>query len=96
MPTANESVSVFARWLDPAKEIPEVDPAIKLLEWLTYRWAKPTVTAREIYTLGPGFLQGDRESTLNLAKTLQLQGNLIPIATHRHDRREWRIIREPI
>jgi hypothetical protein len=92
----SNSESVFARWLDPEKEPPKVDPAIKLLEWLTYRWAKPTVTVRDICRCGPGFIQNDRETTLNLTKDLQLRGHLIPVPTHRADRREWRVIREPI
>ena len=78
---ANESV--FARWLDPEKELVAPDPSIKLLEWLTYRWAKPTVTLRDICWRGPGFLQNDRESALNLLKVLTQRGNLIPVATHR-------------
>ena len=90
------SESVFAKWLDPEKKIPEVDPATKLLEWLTYLWAKPTVGLRDICRLGPGFIQGDRESALNLAKILTQKGNLIPIATRQTNMREWRIIREPI
>jgi hypothetical protein len=89
--------SVFSQYItDLENEPPKVDPAAKLLEWLTYKWNGATITAREIYTLGPGFIQKDREGALNLAKILQQQGNLIPIATRRHDRREWRIIREPI
>jgi hypothetical protein len=90
------SESVFAKYLDPEKEIPAVDPAIKLLEWLTYRWNGPTITLRDICWRGPGFLQNDRESALNLAKVLTQRGNLIPVATHRADKREWRIIREKI
>jgi hypothetical protein len=88
------SESVFARWLDPEKEIPEVDPAIKLYEWLVYRWAKPTVTAINIRQFGPNALR-DRDSVTKLTETLMRQGKLIPIKTNRADAREWHVVREP-
>jgi len=87
--------SVFSRWLDPEKEVPEIDPAMKLLEWLTYRWRGDTISLRDIYH-GPGFLQTDRKSAFNLAKVLVQRGNLVPLKTHRHDRQLWHIIRDPI
>jgi hypothetical protein len=93
MPT---SESVFARWLDPTKEIPEVDPANTLLEWLTYRWPEATITLRDVCRCGPGFLRNDRESAFGLTEILVQQGRLIPIAALRRDMRAFRIIKEPV
>jgi hypothetical protein len=87
--------SVFAKYLDPEKEPPEVDPANELLQWLVYRWARPTVTVRNICQFGPRAIR-DRESALSLAEALVRTGRLIPVQTHRVDKREWCIIREPI
>jgi hypothetical protein len=91
---ANESV--FAKYLDPEKEIPAVDPAVKLLEWLVYRWNGATITLRDIYHQGPGFLQNDRESALRLAEALVARGRLVSLKPRRRDAREWHIIREKI
>jgi hypothetical protein len=79
--------SVFARWLDPEKEPPAVDPAIKLLEWLTFKWSRPTITATDLYQYGPNALR-DRKSVMNLTGVLVSQGRLIPIKKRRHDSRE--------
>jgi hypothetical protein len=89
------SESIFAKYLDPEKGPPEVDPANELLQWLVYRWARPTVTVRNICQFGPRAIR-DRESALNLAEALVRLGKLIPVQTHRADKREWCIIREPI
>ena len=64
-----------------------------LLDWLLNRWPNPTVTARDIYRSGPGPIQGSRETTLSLTKTLTRQGWLIPIKTWRRDKLEWKIAR---
>jgi len=93
MPT---SESIFSKYLGPEKEPPEVDPAIKLLEWITYKWKGDTVTLRDVYRHGPHFLRDDRESAFDLAEILVQQGRLIPIKPRRRDAREWHVIREPI
>ena len=90
------ATSVFSRWLDPEKEVPEFDPADKLLEWLTYRYRGDTIALRYIYKSGPGFVQGDRKTAFNLTKALVQRGNLVPIATHRRDRLLFHVIRDPI
>jgi hypothetical protein len=90
------SESIFAKYLDLEKEPPEVDPAVKLLEWITYKWNGATITGRDIYRHGPHFLRDDREGALSLAKVLTQRGNLIPTKTRQHNMREWHIIREPI
>jgi hypothetical protein len=92
--STNESVSVFARWLDPEKEPIEFDPAVKLLEWITLRWHGATITLRDIYHQGPGFLQNDRESALRLAEALVARGRLVSLKPRRRDAHEWHIIRE--
>jgi len=40
-----------------------------------------------------GPLRNDKETTLNLTEVLVRQGWLIPLKTHRKDRREWKIAR---
>ena len=76
-------------WADPAILL-----AQKLLNWLLREWAKPTVSARDIYTYGPSAIR-DRSTTLSLAKILVDHGWLKPHKTRRHDAREWQIIRNP-
>jgi len=90
------SESIFAKFLDPEKEPSEIDLAIELLEWITYKWNGTTITLRDIYRHGPNFLRYDRESAFNLAKVLTQRGNLVPLKPHRSDRRLWHIVREPI
>ena len=72
------------------------DPSIllaqKLLDWLVHDWAKPTVTASQIYTYGPNAIR-DRETALELAELLVEHGWLKPLKTKRRDMREWQIIR---
>ena len=90
------SESIFAKFItDLEKEPTEVDPAIKLLEWLTYHWTKPTVTVRNICQFGPR-PNRDLESVLGLTEILVQRGKLIPIKTPRHDSREWHVVRGPI
>jgi hypothetical protein len=69
---------------------PDILLAQKLLDWLLDEWAKPTVSARDIYTYGPSAIR-DRETTLRLAKILVDHGWLKPHKTRRHDAREWEI-----
>jgi len=90
------SESIFAKYIDDLEKEPnEIDPAIKLLEWLNRKWSKSTLTLRDIYTCGPSFLRDDRESAFNLAKVLTQRGNLVPLKAHRSDRRLWHVVREP-
>jgi hypothetical protein len=68
----------------------------KLLDWLVNYWAKPTITAREIYTWGPHSIR-DKKTTLSLAQILVEPGWLVPMHPHlltgrrRRDKREWKI-----
>jgi len=57
-------------------------------------WAKPTVSAREIYTQGPSSIR-DKKTTLSLAKVLVEQGWLIPTETRQRNMWEWKIVRKP-
>jgi hypothetical protein len=76
--------SVFSKYIDDLKEEPpKVDPAIKLLEWLTYRWTRPTISASEICHRGPNATR-DLQSVLDLTEILVQRGRLIPIKPHRH------------
>jgi len=71
-------------------------PTETLLDWLVNYWAKPTITAREIYTWGPHALR-DKKTALNLAQSLVERGWLVPLHPHlvtgrrRRDKREWKI-----
>ena len=70
-------------------------PIERLLDWLVNHWAKPTVTAREIYTFGPRSLR-DKRTALSLAQTLVERGWLTPVDGHdRRDMHEWSIARKP-
>jgi hypothetical protein len=62
-----------------------------LLDWLRTRWPGTTVCARDIYRHGPNPVR-DRKVALNMAEALVGQGWLIPIKTHRYDRKAWQIV----
>jgi hypothetical protein len=68
---------------------PRLVLAQALLVWLQTR-GKPIVTARDIYTYGPGAIR-DRGTTLELANILVAHGWLRELKTHRHDRLEWEV-----
>jgi hypothetical protein len=61
-----------------------------LLDWLLDAWDKPTITARDIYRLGPNAIR-ERETTLALAEVLVAHGWLVPTKTRRRDMKEWQI-----
>jgi len=64
----------------------------KLLDWLVNHWPKDTITAREIYTHGPNSIR-DKKTTLGLAQILVERGWLVPVNTHQHNMRAWKIVR---
>jgi hypothetical protein len=81
----------------PLEEASRRPPLIeRLLDWLVNHWTKDTVTAREIYIYGPNPIQKDKKTAFSLAQILVERGWLVPIETHRRDRREWRIIRRSL
>jgi hypothetical protein len=87
---ANESI--FSKFIDLEEEPPKVDPAGELLKWLTFRWNKPTVQARDICQFGPR--PRDVQSVLGLTEILMQRGSLIPLKTpSRQNIREWYIVR---
>jgi hypothetical protein len=69
---------------------PRLVLAQTLLEWLQNR-GKPRVTARDIYTYGPGAIR-DRGTALELANILVAHGWLREVKTHRCDRQEWELV----
>jgi hypothetical protein len=71
-----------------------LEPTQKLLDWLQQHWAKPTISARDIYKFGPNSIR-DPKKAIGLAEILVGHGWLIPNKTRRHDMREWRIVRGP-
>ena len=77
------------------KQQREGSPSIeKLLDWLVNHWAKPTISARDIYRAGPNVVR-DRERVIKLTDVLVQHGWLIPIQTRRRDMKEWQIVRRP-
>ena len=70
-------------------------PIEKLLDWLVNHWAKDTITAREIYTHGPNSIR-DKKTTLGLAQILVERGWFVPVNTHQHNMRAWKIVRRSI
>jgi len=70
----------------------ELEPAQKLLDWLQQHWAKPTISARDIYKFGPNSIR-DPKRAIGLAEILVGHGWLIPNRTRRRDMREWKIVR---
>ena len=95
-----KAVSLFERLdkgrLPPTEEVIKQlrgdSPIEKLLDWLVNHWAKDTVTAREIYTHGPNSIR-DKKTTLGLAQILVERGWLVPVNTHQHNMRAWKIVR---
>jgi len=72
----------------------ELEHAQKLLDFLQ-RWAKNTVSVRDICVFAPRSLR-DRKTAIDAAEILVKHGWLMPLASHRHDRREWQIVRKPL
>jgi hypothetical protein len=101
MPT-NESV--FARYIADSLEKGRLEPKIspptnlkslpagRLLYWLTHHWKKATISVRDICVYGPQITR-NRKSAIDLAETLAQRGFLLPIRTHRIDRKVWLIVR---
>ena len=94
MGTNGASESVFAQFIDrperePAPPLPLPTPpeALRLLDWLR-DWSQTTVCLRDIYHFGPG-RNRDRESTIKAAEILEKRGWLIPLKSHRYDRKRW-------
>lgn len=87
--------SVFSKYIDDLEKEPnEVDPAAELLKWLTFKWGKPTVSARDICQFGPRATK-DLKSVLGLTEILMQRGILVPIPTpNRQNIRRWCIVRE--
>jgi hypothetical protein len=71
-------------------------PAVlKLLDWLQHTWDQPTICARDFYRHGPKYIR-NRERALELTETLTKRGWLIPLKTHRYDRKKWQITIGPV
>jgi hypothetical protein len=67
-------------------------PAQKLLDWLKREWTKDTVSARDIYTFGPGSIR-NRQTAISLAETLEEHGYLEPIDAKQKNMRKWKIVK---
>jgi hypothetical protein len=74
------------------KQLRGDSPIEKLLDSLVNHWAKDTITAREIYTHGPNSIR-DKKTTSGLAQILVERGWLVPVNTHQHNMRAWKIAR---
>ena len=75
---------------------PTPPEALRLLHWLQHNWGRPTVCARDIYRSGPNSIRDDRKSALEAAEILEKRGWLIPLRSHRHDRKRWQITIGPV
>ena len=75
----------------PPTPLPTPPETLRLLNWLQHNWGRPTICARDIYRSGPSPLQNDRKSALKSAEILEKRGWLIPLKSHRHDRKRWQI-----
>jgi hypothetical protein len=69
--------------------------AQRLLDWLQ-KWEKDIISLRDICVFGPYVLQNERDDALNAAEILERHGWLVAQKAHRHDRREWQVLRKPI
>jgi hypothetical protein len=65
-------------------------PAQKLLDWIK-GWPKPAVSARDIYTYGPGSIR-IRETAISLAEILVTHGHLEPVNPKQRSLKKWRIV----
>jgi hypothetical protein len=94
MTTHNEDggKSFFAQFIDDQKKEELNSLAQKLLDWLQHDWTGPTISAREIYRLGPNSIR-DRKNAIDQAEILVEHGRLIPIETRRADMKKWQIVR---
>jgi len=90
----NETFS-FADELAPEIKRPHKSSPQLLLDWLLEHWTEPTVCMRDIYSYAPRCIR-DEEIAISSAETLVRYGWLSELKAHRHDRRVWEIIRQPI
>jgi hypothetical protein len=75
---------------EPEPERPRVPPsAQRLLCWIQRHWGKPIISLRDIRAFGP--YPRDRQTALDLTKTLVQQGWLVPMGAWRRDRQVWRL-----
>jgi hypothetical protein len=92
MATGADKRSVFARYIEelpaPVDPLPQsISPEVRrLLDWLQTR-EKPTICARDIYR----HYAGEKEKALKLAEALEKFGWLLPLRSHRYDRKRWQI-----
>ena len=89
--------SLFSQYIDRLEEpapapVPLATPpeALRLLYWLQHNWDRPNICARDLYRSGPGCTR-DRESIRKLTELMERRGWLVPMKTHRYDRKRWQI-----
>ena len=103
MPTNGDSgASVFAKYIDkperepePPLPLPTPPEALRLLNWLQNNWGKSTICARDLYRRGSG-CAGDRESIRKLTELMERRGWLVPLKSHRYDRKRWQVTIGPV
>jgi hypothetical protein len=94
------AATFFDRIKGPARQVEEVihhprwnpPTADRLLDWLMTRWAKDTITVREIRAFGPSSIR-DKNTALSLAQALEKRGWLSPVKGWRLDMQVWRVVR---
>jgi hypothetical protein len=105
MNQSNGKASVFSKFiaenLDPQPSSTEkaIEHPLKnlelLLNWLMNRWAKNSVTLRDIFAYGPNSLR-NKEVALALMQILSARGWVTPTRPHRYDMKRWEIARGPM
>ena len=78
----------------PTKEVRELPPAQKLLDWLRHR-NKPTISARDICVYGPNSIRNPK-SAIEAAEVLVKAGWLIPDPTPRRNMYKWQVVQKPV
>jgi hypothetical protein len=88
--------SVFSVFIEqppvPAEPTPQAtSPEVRrILDWLQNNWKRPVICARDFQIYGPPPYR-DKASMTKLTEILVKRGWLIPLKTHRYDRKKWQI-----
>jgi hypothetical protein len=94
----SKAKSAFAKYIAdepaPIEPLPQaISPEVRqLLDWLQHTWRKETVCGRDLYR----HFAGEKAKALKLAETLERFGWLLPLRSHRYDRKRWQVTIGPL